>query len=138
LHFSTTGSILDLEGFQMKRPYILLLTILALTIVIPFALPAAEGPKDSGVPKMTVVTPDTGKAGDLLTVEGEYLGKPSVVELFLTDGTNDWKCEIVEQSETSIKFKIPAKAKPSRLSLMVLTGGSPPKLIEEPVKVTVQ
>jgi hypothetical protein len=122
-----------MEGFQMKSPYILILLALGIAAILPTALIAIDG-----VPKMTVVVPDTGKPGDVLAVEGEYLGKSSVVELFLTDGANDWKCEIVEQAETAIKFKIPAKAKPGRFSLMVLTAGPQPKLIEEPVKVNVE
>jgi len=34
--------------------------------------------------------------------------------------------------------KIPATTKPGRLALMVLTTGKVPKLIEQPVKVTIE
>jgi hypothetical protein len=45
--------------------------------------------------------------------------------------------DITDQAETAIKFKIPAKTKAGRFALMLLTTGKDPKLIEQPVKVTV-
>jgi hypothetical protein len=35
-------------------------------------------------------------------------------------------------------MKVPTAAKPGRLALMVLTKGKEPKLIEQPVKVTIE
>ena len=89
------------------------------------------------MPQMKSVEPGNGKAGDLLRVTGENLDKANVAKLYLTDGTNDIEVPIEGQDATSIKFKIPAKAKPGRLALMVLTRGKEPKLIEQPVKVTI-
>jgi hypothetical protein len=117
----------------MKCSFIAVLLILLIATVIP--MPASA---QAAFPRMTTVTPDTGKVGDVLTVEGENLQKAGVAELYLTDGKHDTKVEIVEQSATSIKFKIPAKAKPGRFSLMILTSGKDPKLIEQPVKVTIE
>jgi hypothetical protein len=91
----------------------------------------------SNMPQMKTVDPDNGKIGDLLTVTGENLDRASVAKLYLTDGTNDLEVPMVSQEATTIKFKIPAKAKPGRLALMVLTRGKEPKLIEQPVKVTI-
>lgn len=89
-------------------------------------------------PRMTSVEPDTGKVGDVLSVLGENLDKETVAQVYLTDGKNDTKVEVTEQAATSIKFKIPAAIKPGRFALMVLTTGKQPKLIEQPVKVTVE
>lgn len=91
-----------------------------------------------GMPKMSAVEPAQGKPGDELTVTGENLDKNSVAEIYLTDGKNDTKLSVVQQAATTIKFKIPANAKQGRFSLMILTAGADPKLIEQPVKVTVQ
>jgi hypothetical protein len=44
--------------------------------------------------------------------------------------------EVVEQTGSSIKFKIP-KIKPGRLALAVLLAGKP-QIIEMPVKVTIE
>jgi|SRR5215470_12303816 len=90
------------------------------------------------MPRLTGVEPGNGKAGDVLTVAGENLNKPGVVKLYLTDGKNDVEVEMTEQTDTSIKFKVPAAAKAGRFSLMVLTGGKEPKYIEQPVKVNIE
>ena len=87
---------------------------------------------------MTTVEPESGKLGDILTVSGDNVDKTQVAELYLTDGKKDTKVEMTEQTPTSIKFKIPVKARPCRFALMVLTTGKEPKLIEQPVKVTVE
>lgn len=90
------------------------------------------------VPQMKSVEPDTAKTGDVLTVTGENLDKANVADVFLTDGKNDFKAEITAQEAGSLKMKVPASAKPGRLALMVLTKGKEPKLIEQPVKVTIE
>ena len=90
------------------------------------------------MPRMTTVEPPNGKVGDVLTVAGENLTKPGVAKVYLTDGKNDTEVQVTEQAATSIKFKIPASAKPGRFSIMILTGGKDPKYIEQPVKITVE
>ncbi|MFB3828070.1 MAG: IPT/TIG domain-containing protein [Bryobacteraceae bacterium] len=90
------------------------------------------------MPRMTTVEPGNGKAGDILTVAGENLQKEQVAKLFLTDGKVDVQVEITEQAAAAIKFRVPAKAKAGRFALMLLTTGKEPKLIEQPVKVTVE
>ena len=104
--------------------------ILALVAIVLYAQQA--------MPRMTSVEPDTGKAGDTITVNGEHLAKGEVMELYLTDGKKDQKVQVTEQAATAIKFKVPDKVTPGRFALMVLTGGKEPKLIEQPVKVTIE
>ncbi len=89
------------------------------------------------MPRMSSVDPSSGKAGDEVTVAGENLDKASVAKVYLTDGKNDIVCEITGQTATEIKLKIPAKAT-GRMALMILTAGKEPKLIEQPVKVSVE
>lgn len=89
------------------------------------------------MPRMTTVDPMNGKHGDAIVVSGENLQKDAVAKVYLTDGKLDLLCEITEQTATTIKFKIPAKVVPGRLTLMVLTTGKDAKLIEQPVKVTI-
>ena len=94
----------------------------------------------STTPRMTSAEPDSGKRGEVITITGENLGKNSVAKVYLTDGgdgKNDVEVEVVEQTDTSIKFKIPAKSVGGRLSLMILTAAKPAQLIEQPVKVTI-
>ena len=113
----------------MRRSLILLL----LAALAAFAA-LAQGP----MPRMTGVEPGNGKAGDVLTIAGENLEKAVVEQVFLTDGKNDLKVEVTDQSNKAIKFRIPASAKAGRFALMLLTKGKEPKLIEQPVKVTVE
>lgn len=87
--------------------------------------------------RINTVDPLTVKAGDTVTATGENLDKAHVKELYLTDGKNDIKVAIDEQSATTLKFKIPATAK-GRLALMITTAGANPQMIEQPVKVTIE
>jgi len=92
----------------------------------------------SVVPQMKTVEPTTAKSGDELTVTGENLDQANVADVFLTDGTNDFKATITSQQAGSLKMKVPVSAKAGRLALMVLTKGKDAKLIEQPVKVTIE
>ena len=113
------------------------ISFVVIALLAAFAFPSVLA-FQGGLPSMRSVEPASGKAGDLLTIEGENLGNDKVAALYLTDGKTDIKATIVEQTATSIKFRIPPEAKPGRLALMVLTTDNPPRLIEEPVKITVE
>jgi len=114
--------------------------ILAAILVVLGLVFAASQPAwaQANFPKMESVTPQTAKVGDVVTVQGENLGKNIVEAVYLTDGQNDIKMEIVEQTPTTIKFRITEKVKPGKYNLMVLTGGDEPRFIEEPIKVTIE
>ncbi len=113
--------------FQMKTSLIAFLLVAACLAV--YAQQAS--------PRIVTADPPNGKKGDVITVTGENLQKDIVAKVFLTDGKNDFQCEVTEQTATTIKFKIPTKADIGRLSVMVLTTGKEPKLMEQPVKVTI-
>jgi len=74
---------------------------------------------------MRSVEPASGKAGDALVIEGDNLGQENVAALYLTDGQAHIKVPIIEQTATSIKFRIPPEAKPGRFALMFLTKDNP-------------
>jgi hypothetical protein len=107
--------------------------LIALVLAASFA-----GYAQQAMPRITSVDPGNGKAGDVIAVSGENLQKDMVAKVYLTDGKNDVQVELVDQSETGLKFKIPASVKaPARLALMVLTAGKDAKYIEQPVKVQI-
>jgi len=110
---------------------------LSLTAVLLLAASFAAFAQQA-MPRLASADPPTGKAGDVIVVTGENLQKDAVAKLYLTDGTNDTQVEISEQTATTLKFKIPAKAKPGRLALMVLTGGTEHKPMEQPDKVSIE
>jgi hypothetical protein len=100
--------------------------------VIPWVVLAQDSPR------MTTVTPDNGKIGDVITVSGQHLDTKYVKKVYLTDGKHDVEVTVTQQTPEAIKVKIPDKAKPGRYSLMVLTAEKVPKYIEQPVKCTVE
>ena len=114
---------------EMKLSFILpvMLVVLFAQALLPQAI----------MPRMTSVEPVNGKVGDVISVVGENLEKKNVADVFLTDGATDLKLAVTDQTATGLKFKIPPKAAAGRWALMILTTGKEPKLIEQPVKVTV-
>src|ERR1035441_5430512 len=78
------------------------------------------------MPRMVSVDPPNGKTGDVITITGENLQKALVSKVYLTDGKNDLIVEVTDQTDTAIKFKIPAKVAASRLALMILRAGPDP------------
>ena len=109
---------------------------LSLLVLICAAPPLLQG--QDTIPRFVTVEPMNGKVGDSATVTGENVGKNNIAELYLTDGKNDFKCVMVEHTDTTIKFTIPKGPKPGvSYKLMVLTKGKDPKLIEQPVRYTI-
>lgn len=110
-----------------------------LSFALPLFLAASLAAfAQQAMPRMNTVDPGTGRAGDEITVGGENLEKAQVAKVYLTDGKNDTLVDLTEQTATSLKFKIPTKAVAGRFALMLLTTGKEPKLIEQPVKLTVE
>jgi hypothetical protein len=101
-------------------------------LIASFALCAQEA-----MPRMSSVDPTSAKVGDVVTVAGENLDKDNVAKVYLTNQKDDLTCEITAQSATEIKIKIPAKAT-GRMALMILTNSKEQKLIEQPVKLTIE
>jgi hypothetical protein len=105
--------------------------LLAALLLMTMALGAFQP-----LPRCTSVEPDTGKKGDVVAVKGENLGKKSIGELYLTDGKNDTKVEISDQSDAEIKFKVP-DVKPGRYHLVTLSANKS-SMIEQPVVLAVE
>ena len=118
----------------MRFSIALFIPLLMAAVAAPATLSAQEA-----IPRCTTVEPLSGKVGTEIVVTGENLGKATVAELYLTDGKNDIKLAITEQTDTTLKCKIPAAAKVGeRYKLMILTKGKEPKLIEQPVRFEVE
>jgi hypothetical protein len=106
---------------------------IALAGLLLFPLPAkADGAR------ILNVEPPTAKIGDMLSANGESIDKAHVDAVYLTNGKDDIKVELTEQSDTSIKFKVPPKTTPGRWAIMIHTKGGEPRYLEQPVKVTVE
>jgi hypothetical protein len=111
-----------------------LMPLFLLMVAAPPMLLAQEA-----LPRFASVEPASGKVGTVVTVTGENIGKSSVDKVYFTDGQNDIAVPVSDQTDTSLKVSIPAKAKVGeRYRLMILTKGKEPKLIEQPVRVEVE
>src|SRR5258707_15784151 len=77
------------------------------------------------MPRCTSLEPDTGKKGDTISAKGENLDKKSIAEMYLVDGSKDIPVKMSAQTETEIKFTVPA-IKPGRYHLAVLTAKKVP------------
>jgi hypothetical protein len=111
------------------------MALLAAALLLFLAVPAYS---QAATPLMRAVDPLSGVVGDVFVVQGDNLDKANVADLYLTDGKNDIKIAMTEQSATSIKFKLPPAAKVGHFALMVLTVGKNARYIEQPVKITVE
>ncbi len=106
-----------------------------LAVAALIALPARMSGQTS---RINTMEPPTVKAGDIVTATGEGIDKSKVVEVYLTTGNTYLRVQVLEQSDTTIKFKVPDQAKPGRWAIMLKTGGRDPKLLEQPVKITIE
>jgi hypothetical protein len=89
-----------------------------------------------GMPQCSAVEPDTAKTGDVVDVTCRNADKTTFADLYLTDGKNDTKVAIKEQSGGKIKFQVP-NVKPGRYHLAFLTANKA-SMIEQPVVLEVQ
>ena len=108
------------------------------TLVLSLLFLAGATLLPAQVPLMNRVQPDSGQIGSVLKIQGVYLGKAKVDEVYLTDHTFDMKVKVLDQTEDSIEFRIPPSVKPGRLQLLVKTTGREPVLLEQPVYITVE
>ena len=112
-------------------------SVLMAALLSALAIPGSLHGQDD-MPYLSGVAPTAGKIGAVLTAKGTNLDREKVAALYLSDGTNDVKVIITEQTSGLIKFKIPSGTKAGRFALVILTQGQDAALIEEPVKVTVE
>jgi hypothetical protein len=112
--------------------------ILLLLALVPFQLIAVDPAEPSPTPLMRVVEPSVAKVGMDITVTGQNLGKEYVAEVYLTLGKASYKVELIEQTSTEVKFKVPANVPPDAYRITVLMKGAVPLLIEEPVRLVIE
>ena len=109
-----------------------------LTLVLSLLCFAGAASLSAQVPVMHKVQPESGSIGSVLKIQGDFLGKAKVDEVYLTDHTFDMKVKVLDQTDDSIEFRIPPFVKPGRLQLLVKTAGKEPLLLEQPVYISVE
>jgi hypothetical protein len=98
---------------------------------------AADDKGDNPRALIESVNPMNVRTGDSVVATGTRMDKKYIAELYLTNGKDDIKVEILKQTEREITFKIPPDLN-GRYRLMILTGGIDGQLIEQPVRVVVE
>jgi hypothetical protein len=109
-----------------------------LTLVVSLLGLAGAASLQAQAPVMHKVQPESGKIGSVLKINGAFLGKAQVDEVYLSDHTFDLKVKVLNQTDDSIEFRIPPFVKPGRLQLVVKTAGDQPLILEQPLYVTVE
>jgi hypothetical protein len=111
---------------------------LRITLVLSLLCLAGAASLPAQAPVIRQVLPGSGKIGSVLRIQGVFLGKTKVDEVYLTDHTFDIKVKVLEQTDDSIEFRIPPFVKPGRLQLLVKTTGKEPLLLEQPFYITIE
>ena len=91
-----------------------------------------------GYPQADRMEPKIARVGMVLTISGRALDQDHVDEVYLTDHRFDMKVKIVEQSDTTLKIRVPPFVKPGRLQLLLLSKGDRPAYLEQPMYVQVE
>jgi hypothetical protein len=89
-------------------------------------------------PQMTDISQKTAKPGEIITVSGQGLNSKNIDEIYLTDHKFDMRVKVLEQTQSTVKFRVPPFAKPGRTQLLFLTRGDEPKLLEQPVYLLIE
>jgi hypothetical protein len=89
-----------------------------------------------GMPRCTAVDPDTAKVGDMVNVTCDNVDKAAFAGVYLTDGSNDTKIAVKDQTAVKITFQVP-KIKPGRYHVAFLSANKA-NMVEQPVALTVE
>jgi hypothetical protein len=107
--------------------------LLCLAAAVSLAIWAQGAPS-----RISSVEPAHALVSEELVITGTNLSKAAVSDLFLTLRDDDFPLQILEQTDTNIRCRMPGDLKPGRFSLTILTSGDAPAMIEQPVKVHVE
>lgn len=73
-----------------------------------------------------------------MTARGLGLSRDQVADVFLSDRRLDLKAEILDQTESTLRFAIPAEVRPGRQRILLLTSGRERLLLEQPVSFQIE
>jgi hypothetical protein len=110
-----------------------------LMVIAPAKLIAKRLPviiPDTPVAVMEQVIPDEAMPGEVVTVKGYGLEATSVRQVYLMWGMSEFKVQILKQTSTTIRFKVPVDMPPGPMRLAVMLAGRP-ELVEQPVMLVV-
>lgn len=120
-------------NYKSKFVPVMVVVILA-AMAVPFLYAADAGDM---VPIMRRAEPPIVKAGAVVTVFGQALDKARVSDVMLTTASKQIPVDVIEQTESFIKFRVPADVEPGKYNPAVLMVKEPMVLVQ-PVILTVE
>jgi len=115
----------------MPRVNRVFLSVVLVLSTLPF-LKLLGGDIGGFVTAMQQVIPGEARSGDIVTVTGYALDDRHVKELYLTNGDNDYRAEILEQNNVALRFKVPPKVPAGVVRLAIVVAGRD-DILEQPV-----
>ncbi len=121
---------------KFKSTYlpVMVVAVVLAAMTAPFLYAADAGDM---VPIMRRAEPPVVKAGETVTVFGQALDKARVSDVMLTTASKQVPVEVLEQTESFIKFVVPADLEPGKYNPAVLMVKEPMVLVQ-PVILTVE
>ena len=93
----------------------------AYVTVFTAILSVQSGLSQSAAPVFASTDTPKGNKGDSISFSGQSLQKALISKIFLTDGKNDFQVEVLEQTATTVKFRIPDTVPPGHYAQMLFT-----------------
>src|ERR1043165_4660458 len=106
-----------------------LMTIAACTVFTGVFLGGVQ-PQHASIVRLE---PECGHPGDVIIAHGVQLDSSKVRDLSLTSGKGHALVTILQQSESSIRFRIPAMLEQGRYTVVIHPAGRYPSSIEQAV-----
>jgi len=115
----------------MPRIHRVFLGLVVVLAAIPF-FKLRGGDLGGYVTVMQQVIPTEARGGDIVTVTGYALDAKHLKEVYLTNGENDFRVEIVEQGNVAIRVRVPAKIPGGLMRFAIVVFGRD-DMLEQPV-----
>ena len=74
---------------------------------------------------MDQVMPTQARPGEVVTVTGYALDAAHVKEIYLTTGEIDYRVEILEQGDTAVRLRVPAKIPSGQMRFALIVASRP-------------
>src|SRR5262249_5905090 len=114
--------------------------ILKIAVLMSLAYPSSsiDDPERFSPPHVSRLEPAEARPGDFVAAYGRSLDRSKVEDVSLNAPDRFLLVHIVEQTEASIRFKVPAKALPGRYTLALHLVGRYLNIVEQPVMLIIE
>lgn len=107
----------------MQRKHRVFLSLVFFLALFPVASRAWRIIPGQVVTVMMDVSPDHAIAGDIVTVTGFGLGQSAVHDIYLCEGRRTYSVEVLQQTGTLIRFRVPWNIPAGRMRLAAAVAG---------------